>query len=127
MICKFCEDYKELRELSGEKQARRKSEFVAVLREDIEKGGCVSYGSYELNYCPSCGRKLEEKMVRCIDCEHLRTMLTLTQGNHFPDAICASPIWKELGKPPHVVRHDLYKPIRCDHFEKKEGQNSGKI
>lgn len=61
MTCKFCEDYKELRELSEEKQSRRKSEFVAVLREDIEKGGCVSYGSYDLNYCPSCGARLEEK------------------------------------------------------------------
>ena len=119
MTCKFCEDYKELRELSEEKQARRKSKFVAVLRENIEKGGYVSYGGYELNYCPSCGARLEEKKVRCIDCEHLRTMLT--QGKHLPGAICASPVWKELGKSPHVVRHDLYEPILCDHFEKKEG------
>lgn len=34
MTCKFCEDYKELREMLEEKQARRKSKFVAVLREE---------------------------------------------------------------------------------------------
>lgn len=123
MTCKFCEDYKELREMSEEKQARRKSKFVAVLREDIEKGGCVSYGSYKLNYCPSCGTRLKEtNIVRCIDCEHLRTMLT--QGKHLPGAICASPIWEELGRAPHVVEHDLYMRVRCDHFEKKEGQRN---
>lgn len=86
MTCKFCEDYKELREMlendgkmlendgkmpgndgkmPEEKQARRKSKFVAVLREDIEKGGCVSYGSYDLNYCPSCGERLKENKVCC--------------------------------------------------------------
>lgn len=123
MICKFCEAYKELREMSEEEQVRRKSEFVAVLREDIEKGGCVSYGSYRLNYCPSCGRRLKEtNVVRCIDCEHLRT--TLTQGKHLPGAFCASPIWKELGRAPHIVEHDLYMRVRCDHFEKKE-ENDG--
>lgn len=42
MSCKFCEDYKELKELSEEKQARRKSKFVAILREDILKGGFVT-------------------------------------------------------------------------------------
>lgn len=121
MICKFCEAYKELRELSEEAQARRKSEFVAVLREDIEKGGCVNYGSYALNYCPSCGARLKAKEVRCIDCEHLRTMLT--QGKHLSGAICASPVWKELGRAPHIVEHDLYMLVRCDHFEKKEGKH----
>lgn len=65
----------------------------------------------------------QEARVRCIDCEHLRTMLT--QGKHLPGAICASPIWKELGRAPHVVEHDLYEPIRCDHFEKKEGKHDG--
>jgi len=120
MSCKFCEDYKELKELLEEKQARRKSTFVAVLREDIQKGGSVAYGSYALNYCPSCGKRLDEKKVRCIDCEHLRT--TLTQGKHLPGAFCASPIWKELGRAPHIVEHDLYEPILCDHFEKKEGE-----
>lgn len=118
MTCKFCEDYKDLKEMLEEKQARRKSKFVAVLREDIKKGGSVSYGSYDLNYCPSCGARLKEKNIRCIDCEHLRTMLT--QGKHLPLAICASPIWKELGEQPHVVQHDLYKPILCEHFEEKE-------
>ena len=65
MNCKFCEDYKELKEMLDEKQARRKSKFVAVLREDIKKGGCVSYGSYNLNYCPSCGERLKENKVCC--------------------------------------------------------------
>lgn len=65
------------------------------------------------------GTPLQETEVRCIDCEHLRT--TLTQGKHLPGAFCASPIWKELGRAPHVVEHDLYEPILCDHFEKKEG------
>lgn len=67
----------------------------------------------------------EPEKVRCIDCEHLRTMLT--QGKHLPGAICASPIWKAVGREPHVVWHDLFEPIRCDHFEKKEGQNDGKV
>lgn len=124
MNCKFCEDYKELRELSEEKQARRKSKLVAVLREDIQKGGCVSYGGYALNYCPSCGARLEEKMVRCIDCEHLRTMLT--QRKHLPGAICQAKIWDELQKAPHLIGHDPCLPILCNHWEpKEEGQNDG--
>lgn len=120
MICKFCEDYRELREMLEEKQARRKSKFVAVLREDIEKGGCVSYGSYDLNYCPSCGARLEEKKVRCIDCKHLHVELIMQRN--LPDSICANPLWKELGRAPHVIGHDEHEPIRCDYFEKKEGR-----
>ena len=61
MLCKFCKYYKELREMLEENQAKRKSKLVAVLREDIKRGGYVSYGSFDLNYCPSCGAKLKKK------------------------------------------------------------------
>lgn len=118
MTCKFCEDYKELMEMLKEKQARRESKFVAVLREDIKKGGCVSYGSYDLNYCPSCGARLEEKKVRCIDCRHVSASRV---GRPDECAICDSPIWDKLSTGPHMIYHDVFKPIRCDYFEKKEG------
>lgn len=119
MICKFCEDYKELRELSEEKQARRKSKFVAVLREDIEKGGCVSYGSYDLNYCPNCGARLEEKRVRCIDCDHLGARDVQWQAG--PVCVCQAKIWDGMHMAPHLIGHDPCLPILCDHFEKKGG------
>lgn len=68
---------------------------------------------------------LQETKVRCIDCKHLR--VELIKQRKLPDSICANPLWKELGRAPHVIGHDEHEPILCDHFEKKEGQNSGKV
>lgn len=60
----------------------------------------------------------EEKKVRCIDCKHLR--VELIKQRNLPDSICINPLWKELGRAPHVIGHDEHEPIRCDYFEKKE-------
>lgn len=64
----------------------------------------------------------EEKKVRCIDCRCKQQQFT---GQAVPKFICTSSIWKELGRAPHVINHDMYKPIYCDHFEKKEGKHDG--
>lgn len=58
MSCLFCNDLSEIKEIN--KDMKRKSTFVAVLREDIKKGGNVSYGSYKLNYCPECGKEIKK-------------------------------------------------------------------
>lgn len=63
----------------------------------------------------------EDVRVRCIDCRCKQQQFT---GQAVPKFICTSSIWKELGKSPHIIDHDMYKPIRCDHFEKKE-ENDG--
>lgn len=65
--------------------------------------------------------KDEEKRVRCIDCRCKQQQFT---GQAVPKFICTSSIWKELGRALHVIDHDMYKPIYCDHFEKEE-ENDG--
>ena len=58
MGCRFCEDLSELKEMNKDRKIKIK--YVAVLREDIGKKGNVSYGSYVLNYCPECGKRIKD-------------------------------------------------------------------
>lgn len=109
---------------------------VTLFRESMEEATLLYGIRVEVDYNKDFGLRLfeditdtigvppEEKKVRCIDCEHLRTLLT--QAKHLPGAFCASPVWKELEKQPHVVKHDLYEPIRCDYFEKKKKEEDEK-
>ena len=70
-------------------------------------------------WCPLKEEPKEEpKKVTCVTCRHLRT--ELIQRRNIPDSICAAPIWKELGRAPHVIGHNTHEPIRCDHWEPKE-------
>ena len=68
---------------------------------------------------------LQETKVRCIDCKHL--LVALIKQRNQPDSICQAKIWDGLHRAPHMIGHDPCLPIRCDHFEKKEGQNNGSV
>lgn len=63
--------------------------------------------------------------VTCITCWHIDTRDM--QGQAAPVCFCRAKIWDGLHMAPHVIGHDPYLPIRCDHFEKKEEQNNGSI
>ena len=57
---------------------------------------------------------MDEKRVRCIDCKCLQQKET---GGAVPKFLCTSGIWERIGRGPHMIGHDPYSPIRCDHFE----------
>lgn len=122
-LAEWLKELKAYREQTGGDLISRKAVMRIVAFECGEWEGLARTIIKAIEQLPPVTPKEEPKMVRCIDCEHLRTMLT--QRKHLPGAICASPIWKAVGQEPHVVWHDLYEPIRCDHFEKKEEQNDG--
>ena len=63
-MCKCCEDIQFIKELNKTDipNIKRilKATITSISKRKGEKGivGRVGYGSYDLNYCPMCGRKL---------------------------------------------------------------------
>lgn len=52
-MCKCCEDIDFLKEIYN----KRFFKFKAIIMTK-SKGGTATHGTYLLNYCPNCGRKL---------------------------------------------------------------------
>ena len=67
-MCKFCSEFKEWKELikkSSENEEPKLNRFYearlvmrSVINERTTTG--ITIGSYELNYCPVCGEKVEK-------------------------------------------------------------------
>lgn len=56
-MCECCEDIDFLKEIYDER-----FEFKAVIMTK-SKGGTATHGTYLLNYCPNCGKRINE--VKC--------------------------------------------------------------
>ena len=121
-VCGNCELYVDPYDLDGAHEtAFRIMQAWEKAKEDIRKAcGCRTALDIMERYEKE--EQIEPEKVRCVTCKHLRT--ELIQQRNLPDSICASPVWKELGRTtPHIIGHDINEPIRCDHWEpKKEGE-----
>lgn len=67
-MCKFCDELKELKEISRIiplPQNIKEETKVRITQITTRKGqrkpcGIVDYKAYKLNYCPMCGKRVEE-------------------------------------------------------------------
>lgn len=61
-MCKCCEEIKLIKDMSKETIKGIKRELKASITSFSMKGkevrGVVEYGTFDLKFCPSCGRKL---------------------------------------------------------------------
>lgn len=69
--CKFCEFLSQLIDLKEYYQSRRPTPgyvdvyTVALVDKSYYNGECTgsaSYGGYELNFCPTCGKPIKEEI-----------------------------------------------------------------
>lgn len=62
-MCKFCEQYKASKEIAHEQGM--KINYYAILQERTVKGGkekgVLNNRPVKLFFCPSCGKKLQDK------------------------------------------------------------------
>ena len=74
-MCKFCEDYKNQKQIDREvkklfpncyhKLKLNICDYVYVEGRDYRRStpSSLSFGKYDINYCPVCGKKLNRKKV----------------------------------------------------------------